>query len=387
MQSTAQGWLVYSLTKSPFYLGLVATAASLPVLFFTLIGGVVADRLMKRKLLVITQTLSMLPALALAILIDLKLVTVWQIMVFATLLGTVNAFDVPARQSFLVEMVEKGRLLNAIALNSAAFNGARIIGPFFAGITIASIGVAACFYVNAVSFIAAIIALLMIKTRSDAVKRLSLKKQSRGGGGSRLSILMQELLEGLSFVKGEESVFRILLLVAMFSLIGIPYVTLLPVFAEDILDVGPRGLGILAGASGIGALTAALLIAFKGEIEKKGHLMSVAGLAFGAALLFFSLSKSYLASAIALVCAGWGMVSFLAVANSFIQLRTPDVLRGRVMSVYAFVFLGIAPIGNVLMGSLAHAVGTGRAVSIGSSLCLLAVLLSSKHLRTMDRDI
>lgn len=384
MQSTAQGWLVYSLTKSPFYLGLVATAASLPVLFFTLIGGVVADRLMKRRLLVITQTLSVLPAVALAVLVDLEIITVWQIIVFAALLGTVNAFDIPARQSFLIEMVEKGNLLNAIALNSASFNGARIIGPFIAGITIASIGVAACFYVNAVSFVAAIIALLMIRTESDAGKGLHPGKEPSRGGGSRLSGLTQDLYEGLSFVKGERSVSRILLLVAMFSLLGIPHITLLPVFAEDILNVGPRGLGILAGASGVGALTAALFIAFKGEIEKKGRLMSVAGLIFGAALLFFSMSSNYLASAITLVFAGWGMVSFLAVANSFIQLRTPDMLRGRVMSIYAFVFLGIFPIGNVLMGSLAHVVGTGRAVSIGASLCLLAILLSSKRLRAMD---
>jgi MFS family permease len=380
MQSTAQGWLVYSLTKSPLYLGLVATAASLPVLFFTLIGGVIADRLMKRKLLVLTQTLSVLPAIALAVLIDLEIVTVWQIIVFAALLGTVNAFDVPARQSFLIEMVEKGRLLNAIALNSASFNGARIIGPFIAGITIASIGVAACFYVNALSFVAAIIALLMIRPGSGEAKGLLRRERS----GSGVSVLMRDLYEGLNFVKGEGSVFRILLLVAMFSLLGIPHVTLLPVFAEDILNVGPRGLGVLAGASGVGALTAALFIAFRGEIEGKGRLMSTAGLTFGVALLFFSVSTDYLASVIMLACAGWGMVSFLAVANSFIQLRTPDMLRGRVMSVYAFVFLGIAPAGNVLMGSLAHAVGTGRAVSIGSSLCLLAILLSSKRLRAMD---
>ncbi len=386
MQSTAQGWLVYSLTKSPFYLGLVATAASLPVLFFTLIGGVAADRLMKRKLLVITQTLSMVPALALAVLIDLKMVTVWQIMVFATLLGTINAFDVPARQSFLVEMVQKGRLLNAIALNSAAFNGARIIGPFIAGITIASIGVAACFYVNAVSFLAAVIALLMIRTRSGEGKGFSARPSPEIFTEGGLTALFQDLREGLSFVKGERNILRILLLVATLSLLGIPFVTLLPVFAEDILKVGPKGLGVLAGSSGIGALTAALFIAFRGEIERKGRLMIWAGMTFGAALLVFSLSRDYLASSMILVFAGWGVVSFLAVANSFIQLRTPDVLRGRVMSVYALVFLGVAPIGNAVMGSLAHVAGTGRAISLGASLCLLAVLLSSKHLRAMDRE-
>ncbi len=384
MQSTAQGWLVYSLTKSPLYLGIVAAASSLPVLLFTLIGGVVADRLMKRKLLVITQTLSMLPALALAILIDVKLVTVWQIVLFATLLGTVNAFDIPARQSFLVEMVERGRLLNAIALNSAAFNGARIVGPFFAGLTIASIGVAACFYVNAASFLAAVAALLMIKTKSETGGGLTFSVLPKSGRPGRTLVLLRDLREGLSFVTGRSDILRILVLVATFSLLGIPYVTLLPVFAEDILKVGPKGLGVLAGASGIGALTAAVFIAFKGEIEKKGRLMKAAGLIFGVALLSFSLSKDYLVSTGILILTGWGMVSFLAVANSFIQLGTPDVLRGRVMSFYAFVFLGIAPAGNALMGSLAHAVGTDRAVALGSAFCLLAVLFSSKRLSALD---
>ena len=384
MQSTAQGWLVYSLTKSPLYLGIVATAASLPVLLFTLIGGVVADRLSKRTLLITTQTLSMVPALSLAILINLEVVTVWQIVFFAALLGTVNAFDVPARQSFLVDMVQKGRLMNAIALNSAAFNGARIMGPVIAGITIAAIGVAACFYVNAVSFLAAIVALLMIKTRSTGDGKKSVKPM---GEDRRLhmSILLDDLSEGLRYVKGEKNVFRIMSLVALFSLFGIPFVTLLPVFAEDILMVGPRGLGILAGSSGVGSLAAALFIAFRGEIEKKGMFMSGAGVLFGVSLLFFSISRDYHVSMAILVLAGLGMVSFLAVANTFIQLTVPDVLRGRVMSVYALVFLGIAPMGNAVMGTIANEVGTDKAVSIGSSLCIVAVLLSWKHLRAMDK--
>jgi MFS family permease len=383
MQSTAQGWLVYSLTKSPLQLGLVATASSLPVLLFTLIGGVVADRLKKRKLLVITQTLSMVPALALAILTDLKIVTVWQIMVLATFLGTLNAFDVPARQSFLVEMVQKGRLLNAIALNSAAFNGARIIGPFIAGITIASIGIAACFYVNAASFLASIMALLMIRTRSDNAG-VALDAGPGRHPDPHLPGIFHDLSEGIRFVKGERNISRILLLIATLSLFGVPFVTLLPVFAEDILNVGPTGLGILAGSSGAGALIAALFIAFVGEMKRKGRFMSAAGIVFSLSLLFFSLSRNYYASGAALVAVGWGMVSFLAVGNSFIQLSIPDEFRGRVMSLYAFVFLGIAPLGNAVMGAVAHAVGTDRAVSIGSSLCLLAILLSSRRLTSLD---
>ncbi len=380
MQSVAQGWLVYELTKSPFYLGLVAAAASLPVLLFTLIGGVVADRVPKKRLLLVTQTLSMVPAFLLGVLIQLKIVTVGEIVVIAFFLGLVNAFDVPGRQSFLSEMVQEGHLTNAIALNSAAFNGARIVGPVIAGITIAAAGIAACFYINAVSFLAAIIALIMIKGKQGEVVN---------NGGTRtkvnITVLARDVYEGLRFVNSEKSIFRIMLLVAMFSLFGIPFITFLPVFAQDILKVGPRGLGFLAGSSGVGSLVAALLIAYLGNVEKRGSLMFSSGLVFGVSLAIFSLSRNYDLSAAALAFAGWGMVSFLAVGNSSIQLSTPDGLRGRVMSVYALFFLGIAPIGNALMGFIAHIVGTDRAITIGAALCLSAILLSSGRLKKIDR--
>ncbi|HET6516027.1 MAG TPA: MFS transporter, partial [Thermodesulfovibrionales bacterium] len=339
MQSVAQGWLVYSLTKSPFYLGIVAAASSMPVLFLTLIGGVVADRVPKRNLLIITQMLSMIPALLLGMLTDLKIITVGEITALAFFLGTVNAFDVPARQSFLSEMVQKGRLMNAIALNSAAFNAARIIGPMAAGLTIAAVGIALCFYINAASFLAAIMALFMIKGRKEGTP------DRVRNDTVTVSELSKDLLEGLRFVKNRGDVFRIMLLVATISLFGIPVVTFLPVFAEDILKVGPRGLGFLGGSSGVGALAAALTIAFIGEVKKKGPFMFVSGLLFCLCLLVFSCSKDFALSAVALALVGWGVVSFLAVANSFIQLATPDSLRGRVMSVYTLVFLGMAPVG------------------------------------------
>ncbi len=380
MQSVAQGWLVYDLTKSPFYLGLVAAASSLPVLLFTLIGGVVADRVPRKSLLLVTQTLSMIPAFLLGVLIQLKVVTVGEIVVIAFFLGLVNAFDIPGRQSFLSEMVQKGHLMNAIALNSAAFNGARIVGPVIAGIAIAAVGVAMCFYINAVSFLAAIIALMMIKGRRGEVPQAPEKRTLKGN----LTVLIRDLYEGLCFVRCENNIFRIMLLVATFSLFGIPFVTFLPVFAEDILKVGPRGLGFLAGSSGVGALTAALLIAYIGELQSKGKFIFTASLTFCVALLAFSFSRNYDLSAATLAFAGWGMVSFLAVANSSIQLTVPDDLRGRVMSVYALVFLGIAPIGNAVMGSIAHSVGTAMAISIGAAACTLAVLLSSGFLRSMN---
>jgi MFS family permease len=381
MQSIAQGWLVYEITKSPFYLGLVAAAASLPVLLFTLIGGVVADRVPKKNLLLITQTLSMIPALLLGVLIQLKVVTVEEIVIIAFFLGLVNAFDIPGRQSFFAEMVQEGHLMNAIALNSAAFNGARIIGPVIAGITIAAVGVAACFYINAVSFLAAIVALIMIKGKPGEYRRDNGVRPK-----ATVTVILRDLYEGLRFVKGEREIFGIMLLVAMFSLFGIPFVTFLPVFAEDVLRVGPRGLGFLAGSSGVGSLIAALLIAYLGRIEKRGNFMYAAGLIFGVSLLAFSFSRNYDLSAATLAFAGWGMVSFFAIGNSSIQLSTPDSLRGRVMSVYALFFLGFAPIGNALMGSIARVVGTDRAISIGSCLCISAILLSSRRLKTARRQ-
>lgn len=380
MQSIAQGWLVYSLTKSPFYLGLVATAASVPVLFFTLLGGVVADRFGRRGLLISTQILSMFPALLLGVLTELKIITVEEIMIIAFFLGTVNAFDIPARQSFLSEMVRKGHLMNAIALNSAAFNGARIIGPVIAGIAIAAVGIAACFYINAASYLAAIVALLMIKTG-----RGGFPQEGRRPRGISVSNIWADISEGLRFVRNEKDIFRIMLLVATFSLFGIPFITFLPVFAEGILKAGPKGLGFLAGASGIGALAAALLIAFFREMEKKGRFMFAAGLVFCVSLAGFSLSGSYNLSALILVFTGWGIVSFLAVANSFIQLSTPDDLRGRVMSVYTLVFLGMTPVGNAIMGATAHIVGTPAAVLAGALICLAATVSLSGHLRALVR--
>ncbi|MGD0885409.1 MAG: MFS transporter [Thermodesulfovibrionales bacterium] len=381
MQSIAQGWLVYSLTKSPLYLGLVAAASSVPVLLFTLIGGVVADRFAKRNLLIVTQTLSMIPALLLGILTEFKIITVGEIMVMAFFLGTVNAFDVPARQSFLSEMVQRGRLMNAIALNSAAFNGARIVGPVIAGLAIAAVGVAACFYINAASFLAAIVALSMIK-RKPGETYPSLE-------GYRHTVntatLWRDLSEGLRFVKNERDIFRIMLLVATCSLFGIPFVTFLPVFAEDILKVGPKGLGFLAGSSGVGALCAALIIAFRDEIKKKGRFMTISGLTFCTSLVMFSLSRNYPFSCLALAFSGWGIVSFLATANSFIQLSTPDVLRGRVMSVYALVFLGVAPMGSYIIGHIADLAGTPGAVCIGAAICFIASISLSGYLRNLER--
>ncbi|MFA4918509.1 MAG: MFS transporter [Thermodesulfovibrionales bacterium] len=357
MQSVAQGWLVYSLTKSPFYLGMVAAAGSLPILLFTLGGGIAADRFRKRNLLLLTQALSILPALLLGILIDINMAAVWQVALIAAFLGTVNAFDIPARQSFMAELVGKENLTNAVALNSAAFHGARMIGPVIAGIAIANVGLSACFYLNAVSFLAVIVALSKIRTVGEA------KISSQG--------ILKDLIEGIQFMRNKPEIYRIIIMIAIFGLLAMPFVTLLPAFAVEVFKTGSAGFGFLVGATGAGALSAALFLALKGDIENKNRFMAVAAFCVSVPLLFFSLSGHFYFSLTILFVIGWGLVSFLATANSFIQLSVPDNLRGRAMSVYTFVFLGTAPIGNSLMGTVADFIGAAHAVSISALVCIL----------------
>jgi MFS family permease len=366
MQSVAQLWLVYSLTKSPFYLGIVAAVSYLPILLFSAIGGVIADRFHKKNLLLLTSILSIIPALLLGILTHLDIITIWQVAILAAFLGTVNAFDIPARQAFLVEMVGKRSLTNAIALNAAAFHGARMIGPALAGIIITYIGLSACFYLNALSFTAVIVALSMMKVTGI------IKMRSEG--------FVKEFIEGIQFIKSKPEIYRIIFLIFIFSLIGIPYITFLPVFAVEVLQKGPEGFGFLGSAAGTGALSAALFIALKGDIEEKNRYLSLSALCFSIALFAFSLSKVFALSLVALVFVGWGIVSFMATANGFIQLSVPDNLRGRVMSVYAMVFLGTFPIGNSLLGTLAASIGTVLTVSLASVLCIIASVIFSFRL-------
>lgn len=365
MQSVAQGWLVYSLTKSPFYLGMVAAAGALPILLFTLFGGVIADRLAKRNLLLVTQALSIIPAVLLGILTLTGVITVWQVALMAFLLGTINAVDIPARQSFLIEMVGRGHVVNAIALNSAVFNASRILGPMIAGLSIEYLGMPACFFINAASFLAVIIALSKMQTRGET------KAKSEG--------MVVDMLKGIAFIRGNKGIQSTFILIAIFSLVGLPYISLLPVFAGEVFHRGAKGLGFLMGASGVGALTAALGIAAKGTIKDNKKLMAFAGLCFSSALLVFSISKTFWISLAVITIGGWGMVSYLASANSYIQVTVPDELRGRVMSVYSFVFLGLAPIGNSIMGTSADYIGTTTAVASGAMICIIASLIFARR--------
>lgn len=307
--------------------------------------------------------MSIVPAFFLGILTDIKLIAVWHVAILAAVLGTVNAFDVPARQSFVIEMVGKSSLTNAIALNSAAFHGARMIGPIIAGITIASLGLPACFYLNALSFVAVIIALSKMRIKGDVT--------NRSGG------FVRDFTEGIQFIKSNSEIYRIIILIAVISLIGMPFITLLPVFAVEVLGKGPEGFGFLVGATGIGALTAALFLAFKGDIKEKNRFMFFSALCFSLLLFVFSLSTIFYLSMVFLIFIGWSLVSFFAIANSFLQLSVPDNLRGRTMSVYTFVFLGTAPIGNSILGVVADSIGTTKAVSIAAIICLIISIIFS----------
>lgn len=365
MQSVAQGWLVYSLTKSPFYLGMVAAAGALPILLFTLIGGVIADRFPKRNLLLVTQALSIIPAVLLGILTLADVATVWQVALLAFLLGTINAVDIPARQSFLIEMVGRGHVVNAIALNSAVFNGSRILGPMIAGLSIEYFGMPACFFINAASFLAVIFALSKMKARGET------RGKSEG--------VIVDLMKGITFIRGNKGIQSTFIWIAIFSLVGLPYISLLPVFAGEVFHRGAKGLGFLMGASGVGALTAALGIAAKGTIKDNKRFMAFAGLCFSSALLVFAASKTFWISLVVIMIGGWGIVSYLASANSYIQVTVPDELRGRVMSVYSFVFLGLAPIGNSIMGTSAEHIGTTTAVASGATICIISSLIFARR--------
>jgi MFS family permease len=366
MQSVAQSWLVYRLTGSSLLLGSVGFASQIPVFLFAPLGGIVADRHNRQRVVIGTQAASMLLAFALAALTLTGIVQVWHIFVLASLLGVVNAFDIPVRQSFLVDMVGREDLMNAIALNSSMFNGARIIGPAIAGILVARIGEGWCFFANAVSYIAVIIGLLMMRVRPH----------SHGPSGSPLA----HIVEGFRFVRRTGPIMAILLLLGLVSLVAMPYTVLMPVFADKILHGGARGLGILMGATGVGALLGALTLATRTGVGGLGRWVAFSCGGFGLSLALFSLSRSFWLSAALLLPVGFCMMLQMSSSNTLIQAMVPDHLRGRVMSVYSMMFMGMAPFGALLGGALADRLGAPQTVSMGAVACIGGAALFGLHL-------
>jgi len=359
MQMIAQSWLVYRLTGSSLLLGTVGFVGQIPVFLLAPVAGIVADRFPRHRIVIATQTASMFLAFILAGLTLAGIVQVWHIMVLAALLGVVNAFDVPARQAFLVEMVGKEDLMNAIALNSSMFNGARMVGPAVAGIFVAAVGEGWCFFANAVSYIAVIAGLLLMKLQPP---------RARGYAGSAL----EDIAEGFRFVRRTSPIRALLLMVGVVSMVAMPYTVLMPVFADTILHGGARGLGLLMGAVGVGALAGALTLASRAGVTGLGRWVALASAGFGASLISFSLSRAFWLSMPLLVASGFAMMLQMGASNTLIQAMVPDRLRGRVMSVYSMMFMGMAPIGALLAGAVAHRIGAPVTVTIGGIVCLVS---------------
>jgi len=357
MQSVAQAWLVYRLTGSSFLLGAVGFASQFPVFLVAPIGGITADRTNRQRLIIATQTASMILAAILAWLTLTHRVDKWQILILAALLGVVNAFDIPGRQSFLVDMVGKGDLMNAIALNSSMFNGARVVGPAVAGILVAKIGEGWCFAANAISYIAVIAGLLMMKV--DCPPR------------SVTDSPLADIVEGFRWVNSARVIRALLLLIGLISLVGMPYTVLMPVFADKVLHGGARGLGILMGATGVGALLGALTLASRTGVKGLGRIVAWSCAAFGAGMILFSFSRSFWLSTFLLLPVGYSVMLQMACSNTLIQTMVPDQLRGRVMALYSMMFMGMAPFGALFGGSLAGRLGAPVTVGIGGVACLL----------------
>jgi MFS family permease len=373
MQTVAQSWLVYKLTGSAVSLGFVGFSGQIPIFLLASVGGAFADRHRRHRILVATQTASMLLAFVLATLTLTHRVQVWHVFVLAALLGLVNAFDVPARQAFVVEMVGRDDLTNAIALNSSMFNGARIVGPAVAGILVAAVGEGWCFFANGVSFIAVIAGLLLMKIKTR--ERISFS-------GSAFA----SIIEGFGYVGRTGPVRSLLFLLGLVSLIGMPYVVLMPIFADRILHGGARGLGLLMGASGVGALIGALSLAARQGVRGLGRLVAFSAAGFGASLILFSMSRAFWLSACILFPVGFFMIVQMASSNTLIQAMVPDKLRGRVMAVYSMMFMGMAPFGALLAGTIAHHLGAPITVTLGGSICIVAAAWFGSRLPTFRRE-
>lgn len=364
MQSIAMSWLVYRLTGSALLLGVVGFCAQIPTFIFSPIAGVLADRTDRYRILLVTQTLSMLQAFALAYLVLSGKIQVWHILALSSFLGLVNSFDIPARQSFVVELVEKKEDLgNAIALNSSMFNGARLIGPSVAGVLISAVGEGMCFLLNGVSYLAVLGALLAMKVRGVAKKAAAEEP------------VLKRLKEGFRYTFSYAPIRFIIMLLALTSLTGMPYTVLMPVFVKETLHGGPGALGFLMACSGAGALTAALLLASRKSAAGLEKRIPVAGLVFGAGLISLSQARSLPLAAVCIAFASFGMISQMASSNTIIQTVVDDDKRGRVMAIYAMAFMGMAPFGSLMAGWIASRLGAPHTIMISGFMSMAGALV------------
>ena len=384
MTRVATSWLVYRLTGSALLLGFVGFAGQIPTFLLAPFAGVLVDRLNRRNLLVWTQILAGVQSLVMAGLTLAKVITIHEIIALSALQGLINAFDMPARQSFLIQMVsdEAGKpdrqdLGNAIALNSSMVNLARLIGPALAGIIIAAFGEGYCFAIDGFSYIAVVISLLMMHVPPLTIQRAA-------------TSMLHQLKEGWSYVAAFSPIRTILLLFAIISLMGMPFMVLMPIFASQVLHGGPHTLGYLMGASGVGALVSAISLAMRKSVRGLTGMIQIAAICFGSGLILFGLSHSLWLSLLLMLVTGFGMMQGLAASNTVIQTLVPEDKRGRVMSYYTMAFVGMAPFGSLLAGALAHRFGAPHAVMITGSLCLVGAAWYTtqlKSIRTVMRPI
>jgi MFS family permease len=368
MQRVAVSWLVYRLTSSAFLLGVVGFTGQIPALFLASVAGVIIDRSDRHRMLIVTQVLAMLQAGIFAFLILHERIAIWQIIALSVFLGIINAFDMPTRQSMVVDLIDKREDLgNAIALNSSMVNGARLIGPSLAGLLIAAVGEGFCFLINAVSYVAVIGALWAMHIPSRPIR-------------ARGSKVLRELRDGVAYVAASPPIRSVLWLLGLVGIMGMPYSTLMPIFAQDILHGGPQTLGFLMSASGIGALGGAMYLASRPNAIGLERRIPVAAALFGMGLIALSFSRVLWIALILMVMTGFGMMLQMAASNTVLQTLVADEMRGRVMSLYTMALMGMVPFGNLLAGSLAARVGAPRTLLIGGTACVAGASLFARGL-------
>ncbi len=374
MTSTAQGWLVYQLTGSKALLGVVAAAGTAPMLVFSAWGGWAADRFPKRSVLICTQIAMMILSFVMAGLVWAKIIKPWEIVVLGLFGGVAMAFDMPARQSFVVEIASREDLMNAISLNSAMFNGARIVGPAIAGFLMAKVGIALCFFIDGVSFLAVLGGLMLMRFPRRVVRAAA--------GGA-----VAQTLEGFRYVWKHVRVRTIMSLFAIVGIFGWSYSVLMPAFAQDVLHLGSQGYGLLLGASGVGALIGALTTAAFGTSFSPRTLAFGGVWLFSAMLLIFSFNRNLTIAMLCLAVAGFGMMLFFSTSNTTVQTIVPDEMRGRVMGIWALIFGGMIPFGSLEAGVVAHYFGTAATLAVGGIVCALAAFVTLIIVRRRDAQL
>ena len=372
-QQTAQGWLMREMTPDPALIAGVAACGSLPILLLTLYAGAVADRVDKRRTLLWTTWASLILAAILGVLVWADVVRIWQIAAVAFCVGIVNAFDIPVRQSFNAEMVGRDDLPNAIALNSSAFNAARVLGPATGGWLLHQLGIAGCFFVNSLSFVALLFGLSRMRVEDETIDSVSQSAPSSTRFQSQTAKPVQrsDIWEGLNFVRGHSVLWPVVLLVAWVSVFAMSFGTLLPVFAKDVFGTDERGFSTLMTCNGVGALGSAVSLAVFGAMRHKGKRLLLGALLFCISVAAFASAPTLLWGCVCLILAGWFLLTFLMTANTMVQTLAPDEMRGRVFSLYSLALIGTSPVGAVSVGVAARYLGPRHAVQMGATCAAL----------------